>query len=152
MVDKVEDININQILGYGEILNILVGAYAADEGVHKKGEPKIERYHITPVSIKENNKLITAVNKFFEHADSITDIKSPNDEAYQYGIEIIFLSTRKMHPDLTKEQIGEKFGLLGIAKATKIAMELNNFLAEVKGMVKQAEDLDMESKTLIMKK
>lgn len=158
-----EQNDAKKILGYGEVLQLLTGRWDSDDANHKKGDPKIEKFHITPVSIKNTDDLISEINDFFGNVESVMDFQNKSamsngenikhQKAYTAGINIIFLSTRKMHPELTKDEIKDKFNILAIAKCVQISLELNNFLTVIGEMMKMAKETEtMQTKETIIKK
>jgi hypothetical protein len=104
-------------------------------------KPLIETYHMCPVSLKDLPKLQENLNAFFQQAQSNQGTGGINSqlgvggewtpEKISAGGKIISLSLSKMHPEITEDIAVEKFGLGGLAKAVKIAMDINNFLSEM---------------------
>lgn len=118
----------SDILGYGKILKVLVGS--------KDGEPIIQNYHFTPVSLKDMPELNNLLDKFFKIADGIGD--QWDKSALESSASIIQMSTKKMHPDLSVDQILEQFTLTGIAKAVSIVMDVNDFLSSMEALKNQS--------------
>ncbi len=114
---------VNDILGFGQELKVLVG-------VKENGEKDIQSFHFTPVSIAEIPFLMEKLNKFFSN----TDFTKWNDEDKKNVAEIVFTSLKRMHKEITIEYVQEHFGLGIMARAIKIVMDVNDFLSEVQAM------------------
>jgi len=124
-MDTQKDINdINDILGYGKELKVLIGI--KDDGITKD----IRTLHFTPVSIEDIPHLMQKLNGFFNN----TDFTKWTNENKEDAADIIFMSVKRMHPEITKEFVKIHFGLGIIAKAVKIVMDVNDFLSEVRAM------------------
>ena len=134
MTEKVTDIN-KQIMGYGEKLNILVGKDDA-------GKDLIMEYHFTPVPLKDIPALEVLLDGFFSTTESD---EGWTEESIMGCCELIHMSTKKMHPELTVETINEQFTLSGIAKAVKIVMDVNDFLSEMESLKKQSNQMTVMS-------
>ena len=69
-----------------------------------------------------------------------TQKKAWNKDSLDQAANVIVLSLKRMHPDIEKDEVLEKFSLGGLAKAVKIAMDINNFLSEM-GEISQGLNL-----------
>lgn len=119
---------INDILGYGQELRVLVG-------VKEDGQKDIKSFHFTPVSLAEIPILMGKLDKFFVN----TDFTKWNDNDKNNAAEIVLTSLKRMHPDMTIEYVKEHFGLGIMARAIKIVMDVNDFLSEVQAMNQSIE-------------
>lgn len=116
---------INDILGYGKELKVLIG-------LKEDGQKDIRIFHFTPVSIEEIPFLMQKLNKFFDNSDFMKWTEQDKDNA----AEIVHVSIKRMHPDISKDFVKANFGLGIIAKSIKIVMDVNDFLSEVQEMNK----------------
>lgn len=121
---------LHDLLGYGKKFSVVVGF---DPETKKE---KIEEFHMSPVSLKDLPELQESLNSFF-NATSGTSGNVWTDETIKQAGNVIVLSLKRMHPEITLDEVLEKFGLGGLAKAVKIAMDLNNFLSEM-GEIKKS--------------
>ncbi len=122
--EKIQE--INDILGFGQKIKMLVGADA-------DGKEIIKTYHITPVSVSEMPIIMEKLGKFFDNADVTKWTKENSDNA----AEIILMSVKKMHPDVTLETVSKDFSLGTLARAVKVVMDINDFFTEMQQMNNQ---------------
>ncbi len=120
---------LSDIMGYGKIITIQVG-------MDKDKNVITETYHMCPVSLKDLPALQESLNAFLKATEA--GKQSFNEETLAEAANVIVLSLKKMHPDFTKEDALEKFGLGGLAVAVKTAMDINNFLSEMGEIQQQA--------------
>ncbi len=116
--------DMHELVGGGQVLRFVVGSQKGEGG---KREQIIEEYHFTPVALKDIPKLQDKLNGFFETSEK----GAWNEEALKNAGELIVLSLKRMHDGITVEQVLEKFSLGGLAKAVRIAMDVNDFLSEM---------------------
>ena len=116
--------DLSAILGYGKEIEVAIGR----DG--ESGEIKIEKFHMCPVSLKDIPELQKSLNVFFNSSDTAGK-EIWNKETVEEMANVVLLSLRKMHPKVTTDEILDKFGLGGLAKAVKTALDINNFLSEM---------------------
>lgn len=121
MVDEKQE--IKDILGFGKEMSVLVG-------LTKDGKQDIKKFHFTPAPLEEIPNLMTKLNVFFEGAD----MTKWTPENTQNGAEILLISLKRMHPELTVDEIKKTFSLGVMAKAVRIVMDVNDFLSELQEM------------------
>lgn len=119
---------INDILGFGQELKVLVG-------VKEDGQKDIKSFHFTPVSLSEIPILMGKLDKFFAN----TDFTKWNDADKTNASEIVFTSLKRMHPEISIEYVKEHFGLGILARSIKIVLDVNDFLSEVQAMNQSIE-------------
>ncbi len=115
---------VNEILGFGEELNVLIGV---DKDTKEKN---IKKYHFSPVSLKKIPALMNMLNVFFEASGN----NNWNEDVIEKCSKILKLSLEKMHPDITLEEIKENFSLGALAKGISIVMDVNDFLSQMQAM------------------
>lgn len=120
---------INDILGYGRQLKVLIG-------IGEDGKQIVKTYHFTPVSLEEIPTSMKRLNDFFNNADMTKWTEKDSDN----GAEIIMSSLKRMHPEITKDEIKKVFSLGIMAKAIRIVMDVNDFLSEVQEMNQMMSD------------
>lgn len=113
---------INEILGYGQELKVLVGV--------KDGKKDIQLFHFTPIPIAEIPVLMKKLDIFFQNSD----FTKWTPENQKNAAEIVLASLKRMHPEMTIDYVNEHFSLGIMAKAIKIVMDVNDFLSEVQAM------------------
>jgi hypothetical protein len=134
----------NEILGFGKVLNIFCG-------IDDEGNNIVRKVHITPVPLRDLPKAEKLVNTFLSVQDELSrvnEVTSENDKVtpeerydilseklYNAGSELIMLSSRKVHPDLDKEEIMSFFPLSAVAEAIDIILDINDFLLKYKQIV-----------------
>lgn len=121
--------SINNIMGYGKVIKVLTGLYQEDDEKHgiKKGDKKIETFHMTPSSLINIPKTINKLEVFLDNAGNIGD-----EKAMDAASDLIVESLKKMHPNITKREVKEKFGLVGLVSAIKYVLEINDFLSQIR--------------------
>lgn len=120
---------LKDLAGEGTILKLLTGS--------EKGKVKYKEYHMTPVSLKDIPELFDLLRKFEEESNKGVW----NKECIDVVVKIIMMSLKKAHPEIEESEIREVFGLGGMAKAIKAAMDMNDFLLimrELKGTLSEA--------------
>lgn len=127
-----EKIN-KEILGYGSKLDILIGS--------DDGEEKIVQYHFTPVALKDIGELTKLLDEFFVVAEK----GAWGDKTIDISAKIIKLSIKKMHPEITLDEIKEQFTLAGIGRAISTVMDINDFLSEMEGIKQMGQKVQMAS-------
>jgi len=118
---------MNDVLGYGKIFKVLAGR-------KESGENDIREYHITPVAIKNLASLFETFDKYMAEC---------GDKNKNYGkdhaLEIIHQGLLKMHPEVSKREIEEIFGLVAIAEVIDVVIELNDFFLKVQEINKKVD-------------
>lgn len=127
---------LNDILGYGKKVKVMIGREDGDNG-----EPKIQEFHFTPVSIKDMPELEKLLQEFFNSMDGK---KIGDQKSMEKAAKIIEMSMRKMHPDIKHTEIMEMFTLGAIAKVIKVVMDVNDFLAEMGEIKELSEKFQIE--------
>lgn len=141
-MQEINQKQVNQILGYGKIIPVLVGTYEKDEGEHKKGDAKVLNIHITPIGIGSIPEFTELVDKFMNLGDKFLDDAKASAEFTNVGYQIIKLSTKKMHPDFTDEYIKEIFDISFLAESVKIAIDINSFTSKINELTKPIQKLN----------
>lgn len=118
---------INQILGFGEEMEVLIGI---DKDTNQKN---IKKYHFAPVPIKKIPTLMTLLNVFFKASES----NDWSDEVVEKCAKILKMSLEKMHPEITLEEISANFSLGALAKGISIVMDINDFLSQMQVMTQK---------------
>ena len=124
---------INDILGYGKIFKVLVGR-------DDKGEPLIKEYHMTPVSIKDLPELFEAFDRYME-----TCSEQSKNYGREYAVKMIKMGLNKMHPDINDDEIEKVFGLVAIAEAIDVIVELNDFFSKIQKINMKVNQIVSES-------
>ncbi|MHA2363872.1 MAG: hypothetical protein ACXAC7_07930 [Candidatus Hodarchaeales archaeon] len=116
--------DLSKILGYGVEIEVAVG---------KDGDKvKIEKYHMCPVALRDIPALQKSLNVFMNASQSAEPGKETwKESTVKEAANVVVLSLKKMHPEVTVDDVLDKFGLGGLAKAVKVAMDVNNFLSEM---------------------
>lgn len=127
---KVEDVvlpspnaAVNQILGYGRVLEVLIGTDDDGKEITKK-------YHMTPVSLKDIPVLVQNVDKFMNDFGKEDEQPFAGDSMDAIG-DAIVMSLKRMHPNITKEEVLENFSLGMIGAAVEIILDMNDFLSQM---------------------
>lgn len=121
----------NNILGYGEELEILIG-------VNKEtGEKIIKKYHFTPVALAKIPPLMEKLDSFFQASEN----RGWNEAVIKDCAEILKMSLVKMQPEITIKEITENFGLGSLAKGISIVMDVNDFLSQMQVMTQKVQTM-----------
>ncbi len=127
------DTKVNQILGYGKVLEVLTGA-------DSNNNPIIKKYHFTPAPLFEIPSLMQKLDSFFKN----TEQGEWNEQSMNECAELIKISLIKMHPDITIETIKRDFTLGGMAKAIRTVVDVSDFLAEVQEMNQMIQEVQSQ--------
>lgn len=120
---------INNILGYGKEIEVLFG-------LNEDGSKDIKKIHITPAPLSKLPKL-------YELIDKVTSIEDFTSEEYiANACLLIKMATERMHPELTVEVIGEKFGLASMMKVIRVVADVNDFLSEARETEKMVKEVN----------
>ena len=122
---------INDILGYGEKLKVLVGI---DKDT---GEDILKEYHFTPVALKKIPALMKMLNVFFKSSGK----SDWNEETIEKSAKILKMSLEKMHPDIKSDEIINSFSLGSLAKGISIVMDVNDFLSQMQAMNQKMKNI-----------
>lgn len=120
---------INNILGYGKEIEVLFG-------ISDDGSKDIRKIHITPAPLSKLPELYKLIDK----VTSIEDFTS--DEYIKNACSLIRIATERMHPELTVEVIGEKFGLAAMMKVIRVVADVNDFLSEARETEKMVKEVN----------
>jgi hypothetical protein len=115
---------VNEILGFGEELEVLVG-------VDKDTKEKLtKKYHFSPVPLKKIPALMNLLNAFFLASEK----NDWNEDIIKKCSKMLKMSLEKMHPDISDEEIENNFSLGALAKGISIVMDINDFLSQMQKM------------------
>lgn len=125
----------HNIMGYGKIINVLFGTKKKSDS--EEVEADVRAIHLTPVGMKD----VSTVQKNI--TELINEVKLGNwsEAAIQKATDIIYMSTRRMHPELTKEQIMDHFSLSILGKALTIVLDINHFLSQMQQLQKTQQQV-----------
>lgn len=128
--------DVKKILGYGEKIEVFVGV----EEVRKENSDEVEKkekfeiFHVCPTPLEYLGELGEAIEAF----SSQDNLYSP--ETKDSAIKIIQYSLIKAHGMLDAGELSKKFDLHSALKMTKIAISVNDFLAEMEEIKKMNQE------------
>jgi hypothetical protein len=121
--------NLKEILRIGNKIQVLWGTKQDADG---NNIDDIREIHITEASLRDLPELTECLNKFGESGSESTNMFS--NEQIDYAAKIIKISTRKMHPELTIDNIKDYFSLTELADAISAVLEINKFFQKMQAI------------------
>jgi len=126
---------VKNILGYGQKLKVFIGK-------NEKNEDEFKEYHFCPVSLSDIPDLTKSLNEFGKTAKN----KNWTKESLETVAKIIQLSLKRAHGEIQIDTLLNEFDFGSLAKAVRIAINVNDFLSEMQTIQQTFETMDKMDK------